>query len=152
MKSNTVYKFQLGDKKISNDSGRNIKLHKDMTVCDFKFVSSLDDTKKEYGFKIVNETKKLKSLESLLSTTEVCALKKGSDKFFDTSEFVNMTCPMKYDSIRILPEPEDSLHARAMALIGMDLPSDFVKNGNPYAELDFSKAPKLDAILVSYLV
>lgn len=152
VKANTVYKFQLGDKKVSNDSGRNIKLHKDMNSCDFRFVSSLDDSKKEYGFKLVNETKKLKALESLLSTTEVCSLKKDSGKFFDSNEFLSTTCPKKYDSIKILPEPEDSLHARAMALIGTDLPEDFVKNGNPYAELDFSKAPKFDAILVSYLV
>jgi cardiolipin synthase len=152
VKANTVYKFQLGDKKISNDSGRNIKLHKDMNACDFRFVSSIDDSKKEYGFTIVNETKKLKSLQSLLSTTEVCSLKKDSGKFFDTNEFLSTTCPKKYDSIKILPEPEDSLHARAMALIGTDLPEDFVKNGNPYAELDFSTAPKFDAILVSYLV
>lgn len=152
VKANTVYKFQLGDKKVSNDSGRNIKLHKDMNSCDFRFVSSLDDSKKEYGFKLVNETKKLKALESLLSTTEVCSLKKDSGNFFDSNEFLSTTCPKKYDSIKILPEPEDSLHARAMALIGTDLPEDFVKNGNPYAELDFSKAPKFDAILVSYLV
>lgn len=152
VKANTVYKFQLGDKKVSNDSGRNIKLHKDMNTCEFRFVSSIDDSKKEYGFKLVNETKKLKSLQSLLSTTEVCSLKKGSEKFFDNNEFLSTTCPKKYDSIKILPEPEDSLHARAVALIGKDLPEDFVKNGNPYAELDFSKAPKFDAILVSYLV
>jgi len=152
VKANTVYKFQIGDKKISNDSGKNIKLHKDLNSCDFRFVSSMDDSKKEYGFKLVNETKKLKSLQSLLSTTEVCSLKKDSGNFFDTNEFLSTTCPKKYDSIKILPEPEDSLHARAMALIGTDLPEDFVKNGNPYAELDFSKAPKFDAILVSYLV
>lgn len=152
IKAQNTYSFELADTKLSQGGAREFKFNKDMNSCNFRFVSSVDSSKKEYGFTIVNETKKLKSLESLLSTTEVCSLKKGSDKFFDTNEFSNMTCPMKYDSIKILPEPEDSLHARAVALIGKDLPEDFVKNGNPYAEIDFSKAPKFDAILVSYLV
>ena len=152
IKTGVSYKFDLGDKKISNDSGRNIKMNKDMNSCEFKFASSMDKSKKEYGFQIVNETKKLNSLQPLLSTTEVCSLKSGTGKFFNTTEFTSMTCPMKYDSIDILPEPEDSLHARVQALIGRDLPEDFVKNGDPYAELDFSRAPKFDAILVSYLV
>lgn len=146
------YNFQLGDRKISKDGGRAFKLHKDMNSCSFRFYSSIDKSKKEYGFTLVNETKKLKALKSLISTTEICSLKSGTGKFFDTTEFTNMNCPMKYDSIKILPEPEDSLHARVIALLGQDLPEDFIKNANPYAELDFSKAPKLDAVLVSYLV
>lgn len=151
IKANVTQKFDLGDKKISNDT-REIKLHPDMNTCEFRFSSSMDVHSKVYGFKIYNETKKLKNLTSLIGTTEVCSLKKGSKKFFETAEFTNMTCPMKYDSIKILPEPEDSLHERAKLLLGQDLPADFIKNGNPLAELDFSKAPKLDAVLVSYLV
>lgn len=150
-KANETIKFALGDKKISNDS-RDFSFHPDMKSCDFKFTSDQVSKGPVYGFKLVNESSKLKGLESLLSTTEVCSLKKDSGRFFETTEFSNMTCPMKYDSIKILPEPEDSLHARVVGLLGHDLPKDFVKNGNPYAELDFSKAPKFDAILVSYLV
>jgi cardiolipin synthase len=149
--ANNVYKFSLGDKKISNDQ-RSIHFHQDLNSCDFSFTSSMDSQNKPYGFKLYNETKKLKALNSLLSTTEVCSLKKDTDKFFNTTEFTNMTCPMKYDSIKVLPQPEDSLHARAVALLGQDLPADFIKNGDPNAALDFSKAPKFDAILVSYLV
>jgi phosphatidylserine/phosphatidylglycerophosphate/cardiolipin synthase-like enzyme len=152
LKGNKDFKFVLADTKMSQGGAKEFKFHKDMNACAVRFASSLDNFKKEYGFSIVNETKKLKSLESLLSTTEVCSLKSDTGKFFDTTEFTSMTCPKKYDSIKILPEPEDSLHARAIALTGKDLPEDFVKNGNPYAELDFSKAPKFDAILVSYLV
>lgn len=152
IKAYNDFSFELGDTKISQGGAKEFKFHQDMNVCTVRFISSVDNSKKEYGFAIVNETKKLKSLESLISTTEVCSLKSGSGKFFDTAEFASMTCPMKYDSIKILPEPEDSLHARALALIGQDLPEDFLKKGNPYAELDFSKAPKFDAILVSYLV
>lgn len=146
-----LYKFSLGDKKISNDY-RKLVFHPDMKTCDLKFVSSVDHTRKVYGFKLTNETAQYSKLESLLSTTEVCSLKKGTKEFYNTNEFSNMTCPSKYDSIKILPEPEDSLHARVINLLGQDLPEDYIKNGNPFAELDYSKAPKFDSILVSYLV
>ena len=146
-----AYKFSLGDKKISNDF-RDLLFHPDMKSCDFKFVSSVDHKRKIYGFKMVNESSKLQALDSLMSTTEVCSLKKGTGAFFETAEFSNLTCPAKYESITLLPEPEDSLHARVTSLLGQDLPADFIKNGNPFAELDFSKAPKFDSVLVSYLV
>ena len=149
--ANKTVKFSLGDKKISNDS-RKLIFHPDMKTCDVKFVSSVDHTRKPYGFKMVNESLKYANLASLMSTTEICSLKKGTKEFFNTTEFTNLTCPSKYDSIQILPEPEDSLHARVINLLGQDLPEDFLKNGNPFAELDFSKAPKFDSILVSYLV
>lgn len=148
---NETIKFALKDKKISNDS-RYIILNSDFRSCELSFSSSLDDRPQMYGFKIVNETGQLKKIDSLIKTTEVCILKENSDNFIDTNMFSNMTCPEKFDSIKILPEPEDSLHARVIGLLGTDLPSDFIKNGNPYAELDFSSAPKFDSILVSYLV
>lgn len=144
-------KFSLGDKKISNDY-RHFIFHSDMSSCDFNFISSVDSKRKSYGFKMVNETLKLKPLEKILSTTEVCTLGKNTNNFFETTEFSNLTCPSKFESITNLPEPIDSLNARVQALLGKDLPADFIKNGNPFAELDFSNAPKLDAILVSYLV
>ena len=91
-------------------------------------------------------------MDHLLSTTEVCSLKKNSPQMIDSAEFSNMTCPTSYDSIDILPQPEDSLKARVMTLLGHELPADFIKNGDPYAPLDFKDAPHFDAILLSYLV
>ncbi len=151
VKTNELLKFSLGDKKIENDH-RDLIFNSNLTECIVKFSLSTETNGQEYQFKLVNENKKLKTFEELLSTTEVCATKKNSYQFIDTNDFTNMTCPISYENIRILPEPEDSLHARVTELLGRELPKDFVTNGNPYAELDFSKAPKLDAILVSYLV
>jgi phosphatidylserine/phosphatidylglycerophosphate/cardiolipin synthase-like enzyme len=148
---NNFFSFSLGDKKISRDS-RELIFNSNMKECELKFSSSVDYTRKEYGFKIANETKQLEALKPLISTTDICTLKEVPGEFFNTTEFSNMTCPNRYDSITLLPEPEDSLHARVVSLLGQDLPSDFVKNGNPFAELDFKNAPKYDAILVSYLV
>lgn len=149
--ANKVYKFDLGDKKISHDSSTFVFDQK-MNSCEFNFISSMDVHNKKYGFKIFNETSQLNAFSHILDTTEVCTLKKESGKFYETADFPTMSCPMNYESIKVLPEPEDSLTERARALLGQDLPADFVKNGNPFAELDFSKAPKFDAILVSYLV
>lgn len=149
--ANEVYKFRLGDKKISNDY-RDITLNSNFKTCTFTFVSSIDSADTQYSFNLVNEGQKLSNLSHLINTTEVCSVKKDSGKFFDTTEFPNMTCPLGYDSIKILPEPEDSLYARIDSLLGTELPADFIKNGNPYAPLDFSRAPKFDAVLVSYLV
>ncbi|MBY0413279.1 MAG: phosphatidylserine/phosphatidylglycerophosphate/cardiolipin synthase family protein, partial [Bdellovibrionales bacterium] len=149
--ANTVYKFSIADKKLDIDY-HDFFFHPNMKTCEFKFTSNSDTNKTQYGFKLYNETEKLNVLSNLVDTTDVCALAKGTDKFYESTEFPNMTCPKKYESIEILPEPEDSIHARAKALLGQDLPAGFIDNANPYAELDFSKAPKLDAILVSYLV
>ncbi len=151
VKANEVIRFSLGDKKIQNDY-RDFIFDKKLSECTLHFTLSTESRGDEYKFKLVNESNKLQALNEILSTTEVCNTQKGSDKFIETNNFTNMTCPNFYEGIQILPEPEDSLHARVIGLLGQDLPGDFIKNGNPYAELDFSKAPKLDAILVSYLV
>lgn len=151
VKAKEVLKFSLGDKKTENDH-RDFIFNTNLTECLVRFTLSTEPNGKEFQFKLVNENKKLQALGDILSTTEVCATSKDSDKFIESNEFTNMTCPIAYENIKILPEPEDSLHARVNELLGRDLPEDFIKNANPYAELDFSKAPKLDAILVSYLV
>lgn len=150
VKANQAFKFSVLDGVLEKDY-RDIIFRPDMKNCEFKFVST-KDAKKGYSFRVVNEAQNFRKLDSLLSTTEVCSLKLGTGNFFETTEFPTMTCPKKYDSIQYLPEPEDSFHARAIALLGQDLPADFIKNGDPYAELDFSKAPTFDAITVSYLV
>lgn len=151
IKAKEILTFSLGDKKYENDY-RDFIFTQDLSECLVKLELSTEPKGPEMQFRIVNESKKLNTLSTIISSAEVCATKKDSESFFETSEFTNMTCPVEYENIKILPEPEDSLHARVIQLLGRDLPKDFVKNGNPYAKLDFSKAPKLDAILVSYLV
>ncbi|MDQ7961966.1 hypothetical protein, partial [Flavobacterium lindanitolerans] len=58
-----------------------ITFHSDLKTCDFKFISSEDSQKTQYGFKVVNETSKVKNLDPLVSTTEVCSLKKDTQVF-----------------------------------------------------------------------
>ncbi len=149
--ANKKISFSLGDHKLEADY-RDFIFDENFSKCELSFSLTTDPKSREYKFTLNNESKKLSKFSDILSTTEICALNNNKDSFINNTEFRNLTCPTKYDEIEILPEPEDSLHARVKALLGRDLPKDFIKNGNPYAELDFSKAPKYDAILISYLV
>jgi len=151
IKAGEIFYFSLGDKKLENDY-RTFNVDSTFESCQFSFISSIDNQQIPYQFKIINETKKLAKFDEILNRTEVCALNDSPDNFSNNTDFYNLNCPHKYDSIKILPEPEDSLIARVEALTGGKLPADFIKNGNPYAKLDMSRAPKLDAIFVSYLV
>ncbi len=150
LKANEALYFSLGDKKLENDY-RTFIVDSKFESCNFSFISSIDTAQTPYEFKLVNETKKLSKFDSILNRTEVCGLNNNED-FINNGDFYNLNCPHPYDSIKILPEPEDSLMARVEALTGSKLPADFIKKANPYGALDMSKAPKLDAIFVSYLV
>lgn len=151
------FKFKLGDSKLSNESFV-LEVNPNFNKCTFIFKNSREDGSKIYGFKIVNEKEKLRSLNTILNTTEICTLKNNQENMisemsiFETNGFLNMTCPRKYSRIVKMPEPEDTLLERARILLGQDLPKDFIKNGNPYAELDFSKAPEFDVIFITALV
>ncbi len=150
IEANKVFKFSLGDKKIENDF-RNFILNSKVNECRFTF-SANNDGQEGYSFTLKNEKQSFAKLENFMNSTEFCFTSTDTRKFIETNEFFNMTCPTQYESIDILPEPENAIEARVKQLLGQDLPADFLKNGNPYAELDFSKAPKMDAILISYLV
>jgi phosphatidylserine/phosphatidylglycerophosphate/cardiolipin synthase-like enzyme len=63
-----------------------------------------------------------------------------------------MSCAHSSSDIQILDKSEDGLLSKMEALLGYKPGVEFLKNGNPYAELDFSKAPKLDAIFISTLL
>lgn len=76
----------------------------------------------------------------------------ASGKVFYTNSFPMMGCVHHLDKIKLLPKSEDGLLMKMEALLGYRPDKSFVDNLNPYAELDFSKAPKLDAIYVSTLL
>lgn len=72
--------------------------------------------------------------------------------FFLSSQYRDMTCPVEADAFRALPEPIEAIQAKVRALLGYELPTSFIEGNDPYAPLDFSQMPKLDAILISSLV
>ncbi len=61
------------------------------------------------------------------------------------------TCPVDPGPVRLLADPLDALNARIEALTGSTVPRDVLTSGNPDLPLDFSKAPRLDLIQISYL-
>lgn len=61
------------------------------------------------------------------------------------------TCPVDPGQVRILADPLDALNARIEALTGRPVARDLLETGNPDLPLDFSAAPRLDLIQLSYL-
>ncbi len=61
-------------------------------------------------------------------------------------------CVEKPSAIDGLRRPIDGFEAKAEALLGHPLPKGFVAAQNPFAPLDMTAAPQLDAILVSSLM
>lgn len=73
-------------------------------------------------------------------------------KFFFTNEYPHMTCTKSADDIKILSDSKESFLIKLETLLGYKPSLDFINNQNPYADIDFSKAPVLDAIYVSTLL
>lgn len=80
-------------------------------------------------------------LADLISHTEKCSNAKPQ-----------MSCPHPVEKFETLETPESGFFAKTEMLLGQKLPPDFIKNQDPYAPIDFSKAPKLKAIYLSSLV
>lgn len=110
-----------------------------------------------FGVKLVSDVRAEGAIAKITNGFEQCILPdardlKGVEKFFLTPKYNSMTCAEEINDIKTLEDPIDGLEAKAETLLGQSLPKHFVINANPYAELDFSKAPKLNTILISYLV
>lgn len=67
-------------------------------------------------------------------------------------QYRNMSCAQPFNDVSILSDSIDSFLVKLEVLLGQKLPKSFIDAQNPYAELDFSKAPKLDAIYLSTLL
>jgi cardiolipin synthase len=110
-----------------------------------------------YGVRLVNDKKDRTHLAEIKNRFETCVLPdssglKGVEKLFLTPKYKSMTCAEEVNDIKTLEEPIEGLKAKAETLLGQPLPDGFTDAMNPYAELDFSHAPKLNTVLISYLV
>lgn len=96
-------------------------------------------------------------LKQFTNQFEYCLLPQASNatavqKLFTSSDFESMTCPQSFEEVTLLDQPLNGLKQKAKILLGQDLPPEMIENFDPYYPLDFSNAPKLDAIYISYLV
>lgn len=72
-------------------------------------------------------------------------------RVFFADRWLSQSCVMPARGIRLLPESRQGFNAKVEALTGTTLPDSAFDKGDPYLPLDFSRAPRLDLIYVSYL-
>lgn len=83
-----------------------------------------------------------------------CAAPAAADALlaaFAASRRLVQTCPMPLGPWRLLPEALDAFEAKVAALTGRPLGRAALMSGDPDQPLDFSAAPALDLIVLSYL-
>lgn len=104
---------------------------------------------------LVRETGADPVIDALDSAAEVCAAPAaGSDALataFLTDRWLSQTCAMPLGTARLLPDSRDGFNAKVAALTGDRLSDAAFDAGNPEVPLDFSNAPDLDLIYLSYL-
>lgn len=152
---NKEVKFRIYEQ--NNDSPKvMLSFNQDVQSCQLTFKNP-DAPEKVYGVKLINDKYIKSKIASLRNKVDVCVMPennnlKGPEKFMLTTNFSSMTCSMNIGEIKTLEVPAEGLKAKAEALLGSPLPNAFLEQKNPFLDLDFSKAPKLNTIFVSYLV
>lgn len=123
--------------------------------CVLKFGKTADNMNS--GLRITSEDKELAKLLSPEKKGEVCLLPNADQlpkpaQFYLSADLTQTTCPIKVDQYKTLEESLEGLNAKIRLLTGRNLTPEYIQAGNPFAPLDYTKAPKLDAVLISYLV
>jgi cardiolipin synthase len=70
---------------------------------------------------------------------------------FHAPRWLSQTCAVPVEQAILLPDPRDGFNAKVEALLGRPLPDAAFDAGDPTIPLDFSRAPRLDLIYLSYL-
>lgn len=88
---------------------------------------------------------------------EICHLPQSRglnkrQKFFLNRNYLALTCPESLDSLRELSDATEAVISKVEALLGYRLTPEDIERKDPYMPLDFTQAPKLDVVFVSYLV
>lgn len=138
---------------INNGQSLSISVNKNSKTCTLKFKNIENQKIGAVYFKPHENS----VLEQFSNKFEVCGLTqqedlKGPEKFFFESQNPRLTCPVEVSSYRTLPIPIETFNTKVEALIGQKIPAHFWNNRTPFSQFDMSKAPKLDAIFISYLV
>ncbi len=130
----------------------------DVTECLLRWENPLV-SEKSYGIRLIRESSYVtQNMMKLRSSYQNCILPQsnprstGMEKFFLTSSYRQLTCPQSVENIISLADRLDGFNAKVEALLGQRLPLDVIEAQNPYVDLDFSKAPKLDMVVASYLI
>ncbi|MFN8792322.1 MAG: phospholipase D-like domain-containing protein [Bdellovibrionales bacterium] len=125
------------------------------TVCDLTFHENTPEHRS--GIRFFPESQELARIGNPHLKGEVCYLPNATgldlmDQYFLSPNLYYTTCPVKLDQWETLELSTEGINAKIRALTGKSLSDEYMKKGDPFAPLGFSEAPKLDAILISYLV
>ncbi len=72
-------------------------------------------------------------------------------RVFFAARWLSQTCAFDPGNVETLREERAAFNGKVRVLLGRDLPGSFIDRANPYAPIDFSAAPRLSLIYVSYL-
>lgn len=154
LSANEKYTFQWYQ---SDGNGQRIKLNmtRESGRCELRFADEKGTW--EYGVDVVAEKDYVSNaLKPFVGRFELCQIpdaKKMSllDQWFLSTDIPALICPHSVNDIKTLENQIEAMQTKVYALLGQRLPEDMIKKQDPYYPLDFSKAPKLDAVYVSYL-
>ena len=95
-------------------------------------------------------------LASIENRFDVCAPGPDSgvsplERVFYSDRWLSQTCPFDPGKVDLLADSRDAFNAKVEALLGAKLTDRFFDAGDPESPLDFSNAPDLTMIIVSYL-
>ena len=107
-------------------------------------------------FTMVREETADPRLADFDSRVDVCRLPEPDglpplERAFYGARWLSQTCPFDAGRPTLLTGEVEGFNAKIEALLGVPLSAAFLRNGDPEAPLDFSRAPRLALIYVSYL-
>jgi cardiolipin synthase len=96
------------------------------------------------------------SLADLDSRYEICAVPPASEmtaleNVFFRESWLSKGCVEPVKAVRLIPDSRDGFNAKIEALTGSTLSQADFDAGDPGLTLDFSRAPRIDLIIASYL-
>jgi cardiolipin synthase A/B len=146
-KKNSINKYRF---QLKNQKGALFLLNTFTKNCTLIYQNDVDQNQTS-NMKIIAEAQAFPFLKNLVTFQDNCSTA-TSNSFFEKQNLNQLSCAHALDQFQTLETPESGFIAKTEMLLGYKLSSEFIQNQNPYAELDFSKAPKLKAIYLASLV
>lgn len=133
-----AYKIHLRTKQNAD-----FVLDKDTHHCELSYQDARDPAKKS-TLALRSELVDFPWISSFTNYREECDVR--------SLKLPQLSCVHDATGVETLETPESGFAAKVEMLLGQKPSADFIANQNPYAPLDFSKAPKLQAIFLASLV
>ncbi|MBK8456535.1 MAG: phosphatidylserine/phosphatidylglycerophosphate/cardiolipin synthase family protein [Phyllobacteriaceae bacterium] len=107
-------------------------------------------------YRLLRDETHAPAVAALESAFEVCATPPAGrltalEKAFWSARWLSQTCAFDPGKVTLLREERAAFDAKVAVLLGAPLPERFYRDQDPCAPLDFSQAPRLSLIYLSYL-